>query len=536
MEKPEVKSFPDSTAYWDYTFSTFKTKVYLPVSDKRDGILNYGYTAPYLLVFEEQEMSADEAKSFAEESGLARIASEYGSSVVFVYPTCEGGWKNASDDLYLELIANSKIHECHKDGYAILNNRLKKVFEGYGIRGAIFRTFLFGYGESADYIAKHLIREIEGEGLWGPADVAPAACILERLSVAPVVGRRDMPVVSIGNSIEINSVIMDEFEDCYIIPEADYPVIFEEFLKHYKRWVGTIQESPDFEELGMTVEGDVVTVKKSEDNNKYPGQDVHDIGYFAFYNKGLFDKGPVPLVMAFHGGGDSAMHIAQVTEWYKVAHDYDFLLVCVEDHLNSTATETVELLEKLFEKYKIDRSRVYASGFSMGGCKSWDLYQEYPQMFAGISPNDATFEVGYNFLGEKVQKDINEDVKVPIFYTGGEVTPLPELPFQAQKCMDRMEYVFKVNDVVKEYSVKFEDRESWENPIWGINGDRVEKKYDASRDATLTLHYFDSVDGNCYSVFGSISEQGHDCRHHTVEEAWKYLSRFARTPEGIIVR
>lgn len=537
-EKPEVRLFQDNTKIWSHTFDSFKAKVYVPLTNLPEKIMNYGYEAPYLLVFEEEEMDEDAAKKYADEKGLAGIASRYASSVVFVYPTCEGGWENADVDMYRELIASSKIHEYHQDGYAILINRFTKGCDGYAIRGAIYRAFLFGKGKSAQYIADNLLRTVNGEGLWGPADIIPAGCILEGLSSNPDIKRKDMPIVSLGNSNEINEFIMDSVDDCYICAEEEYSVIFDEFLKDVMRWgwVGTLVESPDFDEMGMTREAGILSVTTSADNlGDDKDTEKHDIGYFAFYNKGLFDNGPVPLVMAFHGGGDSAMHIAMVSEWYRVARDHDFLLICVENHLNSTATEMMELIEHLCGKYNIDRTRIYASGFSMGGQKTWDLYQEYPAVFAGMAPMDATFDVGNNIYDKAAPCEINSDVLVPIFYTGGEKTPLPELPFQAQKCIDRMRYVLKVNKAVKEYNVKLEDKDNWENKIWGINGDRSEQFYDDEKKGTLTLQYFDSADNNCYCVFGSISGQGHDCRYHSCEHAWQFLSKFRRTSDGIVI-
>ena len=188
----------------------------------------------------------------------------------------------------------------------------------------------------------------------------------------------------------------------------------------------------------------------------------------------------------------------------------------------------VALIDRLAARYNIDRTRIYASGFSMGGCKSWDLCQEYPTVFAGLAPMDATFEVGLNSYGKPAPCEINRDTQVPIFYTGGEITPLPELPFQAEKCWDRNRYVFGINHLKTKYNVTFEERENWSNKIWGIDGDRIEVIYDKTRDSNLTLHYFDSEDGVCRTVFGSISGQGHECRQHTCEQAWLFLSKFHR--------
>ena len=207
---------------------------------------------------------------------------------------------------------------------------------------------------------------------------------------------------------------------------------------------------------------------------------------------------------------------------------HGFLLVAVENHLNSTATEAIELINRLKEKYPIDEHRIYASGFSMGGIKTWDLYQEYPKMFAGLAPMSATFGVGMNVHGNPSPKEINRSEPAPLFYAGGEITPLPELPFQSEKCLERMKYVLEVNQAVTQNPVSYDGRDSWKNPIWGINGDRTEVFYDPDRKSNLTVQYFESGDGVTRTAFASISGQGHECREHTCEHAWQFLSRFTR--------
>ena len=310
---------------------------------------------------------------------------------------------------------------------------------------------------------------------------------------------------------------------------ADYEFEFDTFVRRFRRWCGNLENEPVLSEMGMVREECFEVLPTSPDNcGDDRGTAEHRVGFVAYYNRDLFANGPVPMLLAFHGGGDSAMYISNVSGWYKIANRYNFLLVAIENHLNSTATEMVTLLDRLAARYNIDRSRIYASGFSMGGCKSWDLCQEYPTVFAGLAPMDATFEVGLNSYGKPAPCEINRDTQIPIFYTGGEITPLPELPFQAEKCWDRNRYVFGINRLKTKYDVTFEDRENWPNKIWGIDGDRTEVIYDKTRDSNLTLHYFDSEDGICRTVFGSISGQGHECRQHTCEQAWLFLSGFSR--------
>ena len=545
MDKmPEVTKTSDG-AYWKNTYEKFEAQVYVPKSPLLGDILNYGFMAPYLLVFTDKKLSYEELVAFARQKGYEKLAADYDTSVVFISPVAEGSgqpcsWKEAAPDILSEIITNSRIHQYHKNGVVIANNFFRHSIDGYYIRGAIFRAILCGFGSGADYIAENCLHHFEGDGLWGRSDLAPAACILTGLTAAPEVGADDIPLVSYGNSEEANELFESRckhFLKRDAEPDAEgFISDFDTFVKQFRRMNGPLQIDPDLEKDGLVIEPGIAEVKTSSDNcGDDKGSKTHKIGYFAFYNKGLCDgpdSKPLPLVLGFHGGGDSCFFFATMAGWAKICHRHNFLLVTIENHLNSTATEMIELIEQLKKKYPIDSSRIYATGFSMGGCKTWDLIQEYPEILAAAAPMDATFDVGCNVYGNKVEKGINETVPVPVFYAGGEVTPLPELPFQEQKCLDRMAYMLLLNnaELAERYEeeVKLENKDTWENKIWGINGDETETSYDESRDATLTMQKFRSTDGRILSIFASISGQGHDCREHTCEHAWNFMSQFTR--------
>ncbi len=536
MEKmPEVTRTSEGV-FWNNSYEKFDADVYVPNSPLQGDILNYGFIAPYLLIFADKKLTREEQISFAREHGFEKLAADFDSSVVFITPK-SGDWNTAEPDILSEIISNSKIHQYHKDGVVIANNFFRHSIDGYYIRGAIFRIVLCGYGSGADYIAKNCLCHFEGDGLWGRSDLAPATCVLTGLSVLPDVKADDIPVISYGNSAEANTILEKCCKHFLKRDTAATAEVFQQdfydFARQFRRMNGPLQIDPNLEKDGLVIEPGVAEVKTSKDNcGDDKGTESHKIGYFAFYNKGIFDGGAVPLVLGFHGGGDSCFFLATMAGWAKIAHRHNFLLVTIENHLNSTATEMIELLEILKTKYNIDATRIYATGFSMGGCKTWDMVQEYPQVIAAAAPMDATFDVGCNVYGNKVEGGINTTIPVPIFYAGGEVTPLPELPFQAQKCLDRMSYVLWLNNATAaqryDDEVVLENKDNWENKIWGINGDEVEQLYDESRDATLTMQKFKSADGRILSVFASISGQGHDCREHTCEQAWQFMSQFHR--------
>ena len=185
MERPVVSILADGGKYWEHEYEKFFLKAYLPANELDGQTLNYGFRAPLLLVFEENRQSRDEAVDFAKRSGLAEIAASVDSSVLFVYPTNEGGWENATEELYASVIAEVKMDPCYSDGIVSLTNFFTREFSGYFIRGAIFRADIYSFGRSADYVAKNLLKTIQGEYLWGPGEITPAMCSMQNLSVIP---------------------------------------------------------------------------------------------------------------------------------------------------------------------------------------------------------------------------------------------------------------------------------------------------------------------------------------------------------------
>lgn len=533
---PQIISFTDGSKLWENKFEKFSAIVYLPDCDLPVDVINYGFMTPYLLIFGEQKYTNEEAKQFADSTGLSQIAKRYGGSVVFIYPENETGWKNAPENLFASVISESKIGQYYQDGVLRTRDRFTGKWGEYYIRGALNRSYLYGFGESADYIVKNCLKTIEGDGLYGKGDITPVVCILQNVKEMPEPQRRDIPVISIGNSKEVNDALAEGLDRVLIKDEVNYAEDFDGFIKKYRRMVGGLNIEPDLEAMGMVVEPGYCEVSTTSDNR---GDDkdtgAHKIGYVAYYNKKIMTKqNKLPLVMCFHGGGDSAMCMVALSDWHLVANKYDFLLVSVENHLNSTAAEAIALIEHLKDKYPVDDTRIYSTGFSMGGCKTWDMFQEYPRVFAAVAPMDATFDVGLNVYGQPASKEINRDVALPVFYVGGEDTPLPELPFQEVKCLNRMKYVLEVNKAITQNYVEFEEQDKWKNSIWGIDGDLVCKVKDDITGSVLTMQLFQSKNGCCYSVFASASKQSHEMRHLNCENAWKFMSRFQRMPDGKI--
>ena len=140
MTRPNVLGTDNGGKFWEQEYERFYLKVYIPATKINGKVHNYTFRAPLLLVFEEERKSKDEAIRFAEDSGLARIASAVDSSVLFVYPKGEKAWEGATVDLYKDLIAEIKMNPYYEDGIVEITDFSTREFKGYFVRGAIFRA------------------------------------------------------------------------------------------------------------------------------------------------------------------------------------------------------------------------------------------------------------------------------------------------------------------------------------------------------------------------------------------------------------
>ncbi len=126
----------------------------------------------------------------------------------------------------------------------------------------------------------------------------------------------------------------------------------------------------------------------------------------------------IPAVFVFHGAGGSGDEIADRIGWSMVAEKYGLLLIMgsaspdnavreVSDIRTNnilrawwnTGKPTAErpddllfvdyLYQWLISHYKVDRSRIYASGQSSGGAMSWSCAAWRPDYFAAVAPFSA---------------------------------------------------------------------------------------------------------------------------------------------------
>ncbi len=132
---------------------------------------------------------------------------------------------------------------------------------------------------------------------------------------------------------------------------------------------------------------------------------VYDVGvkgdgmnedYLYYLPKGYekAEKG-LPLILFLHGAGERGDEIERVRgqglpKYLEAVKGKGLPFIIVSPQCRKgrwwTKKGVKSFLDFVIKKYKVDRSRVYMTGLSMGGFGSWGMAGEYPEMFAAVAP------------------------------------------------------------------------------------------------------------------------------------------------------
>ena len=117
------------------------------------------------------------------------------------------------------------------------------------------------------------------------------------------------------------------------------------------------------------------------------------IDYLLFLPQGYEQsKQSWPLMLFLHGAGESGTDLAKVKvhgppKIVESKPDFPFILVSPQSSGRGWNSDTLNaLLDDIIRKYRVDKSRVYLTGLSMGGYGTWSLAAAHPERFAAIVP------------------------------------------------------------------------------------------------------------------------------------------------------
>ena len=501
-----------------------KLYVYYPMPNASDKYpICWSGVAPIYLVFGDGAMSKKECIKYADESGLAAIVAKNGSSIIFVQPSGDA-WSDEDAGVYKGAVGMVKESS--------FNTATHGIIDSSTIAGTQSRIYAYGIGTGADYIIKNCLESIEIKTGFGMQTCIMASATLEGVSTTADLKSNDIPMVSIGNSEEINAALKEANTNGLFLEKdtRDYQSEAKKISGCYFRQNGILVKVHDYAAEGIKQSIKSMTITADKNSLAKEGTKVK-LGYALYYSKKLDLKSTenkYPLVLALHGGGDSALKEAMGTEWPTIAKENGFLLACLDKHSVASSSDVIRFIKLLQKKYPgIDKTRIYCTGFSQGSLKTYTLFEQYPEVFAGVAP----------MSGAAIPDPITNAKKntiIPVFYVGGESSPLGEVPtakVSYWKIKEALSIVFSANRITDKLSINPKL-----NKWWGIKPDLsyqvTDKEY--FKDSVITVNLFKSKDNNYYTALANVSNMSHETRFSTSWAAWDFLSQFSRTSSGEI--
>jgi len=117
------------------------------------------------------------------------------------------------------------------------------------------------------------------------------------------------------------------------------------------------------------------------------------IRYWLFLPQNYQKEQPVPLMLFLHGAGERGEDLELVKKWGPpklVEKDtkFPFLVVSPQCPKNQRwdVEQMVALVKYVTATYRVDPSRMYCTGLSMGGYGTWAIAAKYPKLFAAVVP------------------------------------------------------------------------------------------------------------------------------------------------------
>lgn len=298
-------------------------------------------------------------------------------------------------------------------------------------------------------------------------------------------------------------------------------IIMNQFFNNFIRW----KNAPDGTLKPYISKADFYNSSRYEQNFVMVNGIKYD--FFTYLPEGMDNNNVtgLPVVFSVHGRGEPAWIFSTKNGWDKLADETkEFILVLPDSPQNIWQFDRdsevfSHIINKLYEIYGIDKSRVYLTGFSNGGMITRQMGNYYPELFAAISPWNAPFR-------DEFEEILSRGYELPCFICAGD----NDEKVTREDLDSLLENMLKINNCnIRE--AKFH------NPVKFISDETQDAKNyytkknkytEGERFQTFSYH---NAAGKARVCFTIMKNMPHGAVYDESRAAWEFLKRFSR-PDG----
>lgn len=227
-----------------------------------------------------------------------------------------------------------------------------------------------------------------------------------------------------------------------------------------------------------------------------------------------------PLVISLHGSGDHPVFESESNGWVAMAGKERFILVSLDEHQNPDVNQ--QFIDYIKTQYPIDASRIYITGFSLGGMSTLSTCAKYLDTFAAMVPMAAP-----SFQQFSYDPEVVDTLDIPFCF----VTGSADMFCSSQGHSTSQALISKalVLNNIEPYSGT-PDYTAY--PFWGVPVQR-NSAYKTQDDVTMDVSSFDNSEGvEMVRLIHADHAFNFNHNHYTgfASAAWDYMKHFSRNP------
>ena len=257
--------------------------------------------------------------------------------------------------------------------------------------------------------------------------------------------------------------------------------------------------------------------------------------YLTYIPSGYSHINEAPIVLNFHGFGGTASGQLALSDWRGLAEKHGIILIYPQglelqkggshwnpDPVSSDSKSLSDdlgfvrrLLKRISKNYSIDKSRVYATGYSNGAGMAYGLAHHMPDLITGIAPVSG-------LMNDKYLSTTSGVSPVGLISFNGEedwVRPVNGIKGYLASVADISSHWARINDSTRSVVEQFAE----------VTGNLIERTSYSRDDGLITVEQY-LVDRGGHEWF-DLDIEGRNLN----QLAWRFLSRLRKEDEGIVM-